>query len=536
MVKVIILVAGTTCLVAAAQTSPAVPHPCSISGRITAVGTGAPVAGVLVLLGRFSATTNSGGRYTLDAVPPGQYSMFVRGADVKPAYKTVTVGGQDLDSIDFQVSLYGRISGRVLGDDDRPVQGINVMGLSRSYRFGTMAYRLTTNLARTNSLGEFEIPEVFPDVQVIFVAAAPGASLTGARTIEPVSDAPADPKDRRLVTVPSYYPDATLPEGGLLVTLRSGEHRREMNFRLRRTPSYCVNAVLEGPGGPAPIGFSINWVQGKSPISSIGGFAGKAGPDGKIRVCDLFPGDYRISAYDTPPATAIPSFYGETSVVVADRDTRGAKVTAQLPVRVPVQTALEGQGPGSIDGAVTVAAVGLTVQSVRAAVPGTFSISLFPALDYGITVSSIPKGWYLKDVTYAGISVFHRLFRPISSSPEPRLRIVLARDGGIITVKVADRDGNPVVGGVSVFPEFGGTDAEFKERMVSGQTDQAGVYTTEMLPPGKYYVIASSRQSVEFVEYPETTVKLRQARAKATEVEISSNTTAHVTLEPVQID
>src|SRR5262249_50989825 len=89
----------------------------------------------------------------------------------------------------------------------------------------------------------------------------------------------------------------------------------------------------------------------------------------------------------------------------------------------------------------------------RSEIPGTFS---FPALvmsNYSVRPLVNASGLYVKDVTYNGTSILDEPLRLGSAMPGAGLRVVVGRDGGTVTARVQDKDGNPVPAqGVLVMP------------------------------------------------------------------------------------
>src|SRR5207237_6720797 len=97
----------------------------------------------------------------------------------------------------------------------------------------------------------------------------------------------------------------------------------------------------------------------------------------------------------------------------------------------------------------------------------------------------------LKDITYNGHSALFEPLRPGSATGEAGMRVTLAADGGVISAKVADRDGNPLGDSwVIVMPGQVASEAMLASAFVSGQTDQTGAWKSRALAPGKYYVLA----------------------------------------------
>jgi hypothetical protein len=96
-------------------------------------------------------------------------------------------------------------------------------------------------------------------------------------------------------------------------------------------------------------------------------------------------------------------------------------------------------------------------------------------------------------VIYAGRSILNEIFEPGSAPAAGGLRIVLARDGARVSLKAADKDGNPIASAyIAVIPSSVTTEAAAATVMIMGQTDAAGGWTSGPIAPGKYYVIATT--------------------------------------------
>lgn len=77
------------------------------------------------------------------------------------------------------------------------------------------------------------------------------------------------------------------------------------------------------------------------------------------------------------------------------------------------------------------------------------------------------------------------------------------------------------------------SEAGLADTLVAGETDQDGNYSRAVLPPGKYFLLATTRTVDTTVE---SIGKLWGARTRAKTVEVAPKSNAQVTLEPVQID
>jgi hypothetical protein len=109
------------------------------------------------------------------------------------------------------------------------------------------------------------------------------------------------------------------------------------------------------------------------------------------------------------------------------------------------------------------------------------------------------------------------------------LRVSLAHDGASLTVRVEDKDSNPISDAyVAIVPESAATEGETSAVMTVGQTGPDGVYSARSLAPGKYRVLAS----YETIDLAANRVdKLWAAQSRAQEVEIGPNASVQVKLE-----
>jgi hypothetical protein len=146
----------------------------------------------------------------------------------------------------------------------------------------------------------------------------------------------------------------------------------------------------------------------------------------------------------------------------------------------------------------------------------------------------LPKDLYVKDITYAGASILRSPLRAGSAIGNATLRITLARDGGTINAKVADKESNPVPDSyVLIMPAEATTEAALAAALITGQTDQKGIHTTNALAPGKYLVLASTTPTDMS---PECIGKLFQTRTRAQEITLAPNANLTVTLAPTAVE
>jgi hypothetical protein len=80
---------------------------------------------------------------------------------------------------------------------------------------------------------------------------------------------------------------------------------------------------------------------------------------------------------------------------------------------------------------------------------------------------------------------------------------------------------------VIIVPRLAVPEAELAERIVSGLTDQDGAFRSPILPPGKYYVLATTAANNRS---PAFLAQLRAVYSRAKEVELAAGQTVRVAL------
>lgn len=520
----------------------------SISGVVRDSIYGAPVPSVNVSAAGASSTTDAQGRYSLRGIKPGrvQISAELPGA-LGPTGKVVGLaGGQDLTGIDIRVPNMASISGKITGEDEKPLAGINVYLVGREYAFGALRYPYSGS-ATTDEGGRYTLQRVPPGRGFLILA------RKEAGTLKPVSEAPAEPGLRAPVPAPTYYPGANAIETAVPLVLGPGEKREFVNMTMRLQRVYCIEGTVRPATGSLPVEFGISAAQ---PVSLFGlsildamshrgsaenvnrsGFIsrGRTGPDGKIRICDLHPGSYEISAGSGDR-------FGAQTVTIADRDVSDVLVTAEPAVPVSGEIVLDGVAPETpVKGQVGVlygrARSGTPPDSVSVSIPGAFPFRA-PILkdDYILAVYNLPGGVYLKDVSYGGRSISNTLFHPWTTAEPSSIRFVLAQNGGRVVVNAADEEGKPVSDAdVVVMPANADSEAGLASGLAWGQTDSYGAWTSESIPPGKYYVIAGF---FPVNRSPDSIGKLWSARTKAgaQEIDVGPGAAVSVRLSPTGID
>jgi hypothetical protein len=124
----------------------------------------------------------------------------------------------------------------------------------------------------------------------------------------------------------------------------------------------------------------------------------------------------------------------------------------------------------------------------------------------------------VKDITYGPSSILHQRLR---AAEERTLRVSVANDGGFI------RASAPAGARILILPDSAGSEAALSGAMTQGEASPAGVYTSPVLAPGKYHVLATFDP---IDPTPECTGRIWRARTTAEETEVGPNAIAKVTI------
>jgi protocatechuate 3,4-dioxygenase beta subunit len=521
-------------------------EPGSIRGVVRGEAGGQPLAGVDVRAGRIETRTDSAGRYSLTGVPPGRRQVIVgmksRSAPVFGAKTVTLLPGQEV-SLDFSLPVKGTISGKVFDHNDEPLPGVEVALMAREYGAG-MVREYRRNVAVTNDEGEYRMQSVEPGVPYLLLF-----RKLERRKMNPISEVPLEPKLRRPAVIPTYYSGAADSAGATPITLRGGEHRQEVNVRLLRAESYCIDGVLTAGGRPAAMTFQIQESHlsfGLGPSGGVTGVpeGGESGPGGRIRICDLHPGDYRLTAFTGD--INCPESIATIPVSIRDRDERNVTVQPVPRLLIPVELAWANGPPEKP----VAASLGVSLMSMtrsfgafastgRAAPPAQLKIkgntpgeAGLLMDDYYVRVVGLTGRLYVKEILYGGENVIYAPLQVGSAPAGTSLRVAVGHDGGVLRVRVADEDGNPKPdAGVVLWPATAVSDTVLPGLLVTGQADQHGEYVSRALMPGKYFAFATASPSGAL--NPEFLAKVRSLRSHAREVAVPPNGTAELKLAPI---
>jgi hypothetical protein len=523
------------CLLAAGLAGAMPARAASVSGVVRDAITRSPLAEVRVHMGSAGATTDSSGRFTLRDVGAGRdwLSCYDERHAGEAGVWVVVKDGEAATEVEIAMRLGGSISGRVLDEDRRPVEGASVLLLERRFESGEAVFgaRLAT---ATGDKGEYRLEPVPSDRGYVVLA---------KRILRTVEDS-TDPEKRPRVLPPAQYPET--------VTLNPSEERREVEIRMASVPAYCVEGVVEAPGGAAALPVAIAERMAFARGATLSPVTVKTDSEGRFRACGFYPGEYTVSASGTEDGRAR-QISGFAEMTIVDHDVSSLKLRAE-PFPAVAGRALWGPPPPG-KAAETPVNIGFSkffgggqhadepkasfgigggmFTGERVRLPAEFKLRL-PGDEFKLDVAPLPPGCYLKEAGWSGVRVRNRPVRIARGLPAGTLEIVIGCDSGSIGARVTDRDGNPVSNiHLYAMPAAADSAAAMAEDLLTGEVDKGWGTVSGVVPPGKYLVLACN---VELDGTADPYLKLWQARGRATEVRVGARAAVRVTLEALSIE
>ncbi len=526
-------------LFAAAAALAQSPPEASISGTVRDAGTGSPVAKAPIGLvaqvterpvePRQTAVTDADGRYTFTGLVPGQYQIRAGGGGFVGDAKTVRVSeAERATGVDFRLLRYGTISGTVT-EGREPAPGVSVCLVDRIYSFGALRNVLAA-CRPANANGGFEV-NAMPGRGVLLMARKTvAASDAQSALAEEIAERPP-------VTATVYYPGTPAIRAAEALVLRPGEVREHVDLQLRPESNLCVAGTVQWKD-PEPLEFSMVEAEPVTGVAVMVHGPGLIPEDRTFRICNLHPGDYRLTvlSHEAPPGAPLMAFLGIADLTLTDKDITGLAIAPEPSFTIPGEVVWEKEAPESGE-ARYLNIVPLPVRRMpyrgeyspeRPQIPGAFRLENLRAAEYQLSLQGIPADAYLKDVSFGGRSILYESFRPASAPGEGVLRIVLARDGGMASIRVEDAEGKPVADvNVVLMPAGVVSEAALAGSLAFGQTGPDGLWTSALTAPGKYRVLAT-REPVDLSF--ESVANLWRSYAGAKELEVSPGSAVAVRL------
>ena len=475
-----------------------------VDGIVRTVGTGLPLDGVDVLAsgqsdGRsvsVSVKSSREGRFSL-ALDPGVYRFSaIRTGFVTLAYGqrgegnfgvlvTVTAG-QRLSDIDFQLAPTGTILGRIYDPDGKPMEGIAVSIVRRSWAAdGRLALSppaniMTRSAFTTNDLGEYRAYWLPPGEY--YVTARP-PTPNGGQGFQPPNAPP-----QTLAT--TYFPGLIDPNQATKITVPPGTEVRGVDFSLSRVKAVTVSGRLN-TGATDPFSVTqVNMIPIDNSFLEHGPVA--VNESGKTFVVrNVMPGRYRMVASLRIPNRE--NLAGEAFVEVGESSIDGVNITLTAGQELRGKITFE-DSPAAVQAALEakrfhVALRGELVMpfidtEAQVQPDGNFTIPGVADILYHLSVFGLSEDFYISSARMGGIDLLDRGLKPGRDSIGP-IEISVSGLGGRIEGVLRDDQGKGIMSGrVVLVPDPGPRSRHDLFRTAT--TDINGRFSLRAITPGAY--------------------------------------------------
>ena len=459
----------------------------SIEGRIVDATTGDPITEVEIStpqqngVPRVVATTNAEGRFTIQGLAAGSYSLTTnkegyarlrsenRKAPGNPGVWITVRDHQALKDVVLWLQKSGVVTGRVFDTHGRPVSGAEVTLVRAAYdRYGER--ELTPHgTAHTNDRGEFR-------------AFGLEAGEYYARVV--MDNEPFMPPPGGETFEEAFYPGVPDIAEATLVKVGWGDEIRLGDTTVQAVKTVPIRMRIVNDSGAPESGIrSFTLYRNGQLMNSITSGPNLSGGTGRFELMGLAPGTYDIAVG-----------WGGNDKMTGVRRTfelTGTEVTGDLVVRkAPLVSGkfLMQQPDGTLQpiaASVRLEKWGFQLSAVGNA-EGAFSIPAVPEEDYWLRFARLPAGAYVLSMKVDGAAV--RADR-IRIARDTAIEVVIASGGSAVEGLVRNAKGEKVPNAtIAILP-----DAPIREHghlYRVGTTDQNGSFAITGVPAGAYHAFA----------------------------------------------
>lgn len=503
-----------------------------IAGKVVESSRGVPIAGARITLSDWalntgkqpdypSAETEADGAFTLTGVPPGEYRLSVEKDGYLDRSRKITLSAGDDVNGGFSLSRSASVSGRLVDEDGNGIPGGRVGAWSIGYSHGRPT-RYAMGSTTTDQSGHYRLDGLRRGVY--FVGAEP-------EVVEPQAGPPLDAETRpRPIYARSFYPDGKSIEQAVGIPVDNEQDLTDISILMRKTNGYCVTASLPAPASREAQAIVALQDAGAPSESSVG--TGSIGSANRFHFCGVPSGDYVLFAIiASDPLTT--SWVASERVTVDKRDvnagTLALEQARELKGWIVVDKGqLINQRPPSAELQLEPLdrwRFGNEDVHTKSQSSGAFTFHSLYSGEYWVEVTNISPGYYVSQIS-AGPR--DGLRGPIQVG-QGDLIVTVRSDGASISGVVRADDGSELPASIAVVLAPNSTLNQAS--IQSTRTDQAGRFSLNNIPPGKFNLIAVHGLSPEEVENP---LVINRIASQGKEVDLAPHSSQRVELHSLQ--
>ena len=525
----------------------------TIQGVVTRGGSGVPIGRAAVYLERVanpnngiailnalrnasqlpSATTDAGGNFIIEGIPPGEYRIVAsRNGFVGQQYGQTEpttrgtpvelIGGQAFEA-SFQLVPAATITGRIYDVFGEPVPYVSVSAMQSQIRPDGQEAFVTAQADTTNDRGEYRLFWLNPGEYFISASTSGGgiggismgAPVVGRRVsiISSSSSFGGPPVEEMAAFFPGV-PDAALATP---VRVSAGDELAGIDVRLAPKETYTISGRVIGPSQIS--GIAMVTIQ-PSNRAALGGalFSFNASPvdtQGNFTIQNVAPGAYTLQV--RADVIGGEQTRGALDVEVTNRDLENMTLTMTPGVDV--------SGSVFIEEATTAAASetvsGLDVTQIRVMLrgdsafgtgssqpsdtQGSFLIENILPGEYTVNLNALNPGLYLKRIMVGNLEVAPGDTIAIPPDFNQQIYLLVSPNGGRIDGVASNRSGEPMPNSTITLLPLDMPQTELDDLLPGGLSKQTrtgtdGEFSLAGIRPGEYRLFAwEATQSVPYL-------------------------------------
>ena len=254
-----------------------------------------------------SLASDAGGRFSLEGIAAGKYSLTVskRGYitafyDEHEAFSSaiVTGEGQDTEDIVFRLNPAASIDVEVTDDGGDPIEGADVLVFRRLHNFGIGERIQKSGQYKTDDTGRVENYNLMPGEVLVAVTAKPwfathAAAMPGGKAVNPVLD----------VAYPVTFYDGVTDEAAATPIVLAAGSREKIAISLHAVPALHLFVPVPDNGDDPALSSTLHQsiFGARLPIEDLD--TPESTEDGMAEFIGVAPGHYELQQGDPPRIT-----------------------------------------------------------------------------------------------------------------------------------------------------------------------------------------------------------------------------------------
>ena len=410
--------------------------------------------------------TGADGHFRFEDIPPGTYSVEVERQgylDCSCLEGVRIVAGQKVTGVELRISRYGAITGHVVDPDGDPVPEGTILLSKPVWKHGQRKLNVTDDRIDVDDRGMFRVGKL-----------APGKYYVAVRT--------------RSEYGTMFYPSATDAADAIPVEVQAGQEGRDIEIKLREQRTYHISGKLSAVDVPKGYKIQIAVQCLSAFFDQWTNYSSQIHPDNTFLLAGVPSGAYRLRVAffsNSTPEGMVYATLGEAEVQVNGHDVTGLAIDLTLPRELRISAEVEGEHPDLEK--IRLSLEGESFTESAAFKDGQF---VYPKIAPGVYWARLRSfnGYFVKAVRIGNRESQDPMLdlRNLGDAP---VTVILSRKSAEVRAALHGDRVNAAKTTATLIPDS--PDPSVRERgTLSVESDQAGTYVLQNIPPGGYRLFA----------------------------------------------